>query len=167
MQKGEGREKSVKVGKREGSSFPKPLPFSGIPPYPLSTPATQAKLYINGRSMSPSNVKSSMEESDTVKSGTVKSGTVVCSLLLFATVNRGWIKLVHKPCHKKCRSVNLRVCKSAGVWFASLQSAFVAHHSRYPLSLKARTCRNWFPMGGCFLVQTELWSDRKYFDLFL
>ena len=53
-QKGEGREKSAKVGKRKGSSFPNPPPFS-IPPYPLplSTPATQAKLYINGRSMIP------------------------------------------------------------------------------------------------------------------
>ena len=35
--------------------------------------------------------------------------------------------------------------------------------SRYPLSLKGRTRGNWFPMRGCFLVQTELWSDRKHF----
>ena len=35
--------------------------------------------------------------------------------------------------------------------------------SRHLLSLKAMTCGNWFPMRGCFLVQTELRSDRKHF----
>ena len=75
---GKGREKSVKVGKREMSSFPNPPPFSGIPPYPLSTPAAQVKLYINGHSMSSSDVESSMEESDTVKSGTVVFAARCC-----------------------------------------------------------------------------------------
>ena len=28
---------------------------------------------------------------------------------------------------------------------------------------KARSRGNWFPMRGCFLVQVELWSDRKHF----
>ena len=52
------------------------------------------------------------------------ASTVVClrHTLRFANSKQRMNKISPKPCHKKCRSANLRVC-----WSASLQSAFVAH----------------------------------------
>ena len=119
------------MGKRKGSSFPNPPPFS-IPPYPLplSTPATQAKLYINGRSMIPPvffftvlPMLSLPQQGFPVTCGI--GHCCVCSPLLFAsdilcdspTVNRGRIQLAQSPVTKKValqifESASLLVCKS-------------------------------------------------------
>ena len=69
---------------------------------------------------------------------------VVClrHTLRFANSKQRMNKISPKPCHKKCRSANLRVCKSASLQVcksaglqvcrsASLQSAFVAHRIRW------------------------------------
>ena len=77
----------------------------------------------------------------------------------------------------KCPNDSRRIMwfvASVPFWFlvrkyASENSSIVCHvplqifFSRYPLSLKAGTCGNWFSMHGCFLVQTELWSDQKHY----
>ena len=60
------------------------------------------------------------------------ASAVVClrHTLRFANSKQRMNKISPKPCHKKCRSANLRVCKSASLQVcrsASLQSAFVAH----------------------------------------
>ena len=60
------------------------------------------------------------------------ASAVVClrHTLRFANSKQRMNKISPKPCHKKCRSTNLRVCKSASLQVcksASLQSAFVAH----------------------------------------
>ena len=62
------------------------------------------------------------------------ASTVVClrHTLRFANSKQRMNKISPKPCHKKCRSANLRVCKSASLQVcrsAGLQSAFVAHRS--------------------------------------
>ena len=62
------------------------------------------------------------------------ASAVVClrHTLRFANSKQRMNKISPKPCHKKCRSANLRVCKSASLQVcrsAGLQSAFVAHRS--------------------------------------
>ena len=81
------------------------------------------------------------------------ASAVVCPrhTLQFANSKQRMNKISPKPCHKKCRSTNLRVCKSA-----SLQSAFVTHR------LKIRELGNRRHMYICWVdFRLELFPKRR------